>query len=71
MRSGLINSLFNMCIPLPGIIVLQRPLSGSKDTVESGVKMFEVEGATLVLQLGGTDSYYHGAVNGDFCQGAV
>lgn len=71
MKFGLINSLFNMCIPLSGITVLQRSLSGSKDTVEGGVKMFEVEEATLVSQLGGTDSYYHGAMNDNFCQGVV
>jgi len=58
-------------MPLAGIIVLQRPLSGSKDTDEGGVKMLEVEEATLVPQLGGTDSYYHSAVNNDFCQGVV
>lgn len=40
-----------MCIPLSGIIVLQRPLSVSEDTVEDGVKMFDVEEATLVPQL--------------------
>lgn len=60
-----------MCIPLSGIIVLQRPVSGRKDTVEGGVKMFEVEEATLVPQLGGTDLYSHGALNNDFCQGVV
>lgn len=58
-----------MCISLSGITVLQRPLSGGKDTVKGSVKMFEVEGATMVPQLGGTDSYYHGALNDDFCQG--
>lgn len=51
MRFVLINSLFNMCIPLSGIIVLQRPLSGNKDTAEDGVKMFDVEEATLAPQL--------------------
>lgn len=51
MRFVLINSLFNMCIPLSRIIVLQKPLSGSKDTVEDGVKMFDVEEATLAPQL--------------------
>lgn len=51
MRFVLINSLFNVCIPLSGIIVLQRPLSVSEDTVEDGVKMFDVEEATLVPQL--------------------
>lgn len=60
-----------MCIPLSGIIVLQRPLSGSKDTVEDGVKMFDVEEATLAPQLWGTDSYYHGSENGDSCQGVL
>lgn len=71
MRFVLINSLFNMCIPLSGIIVLQRPLSGSKDTVEDGVKMFDVEEGTLAPQLWGTDSYSHGAVNGDFYRGVL
>lgn len=42
MKFVLINNLFNMCIPLSGIIVLQRPPSGSKHSVEGGVKMFEV-----------------------------
>lgn len=59
-----------MCIPLSGIIVLERPLSGSKGTVEGGVKMFKVEETTLVPQQEGADSYY-GAVNHNFCQGVV
>lgn len=60
-----------MCILLSGIIMFHRLLNGSKDTLDGGVKIFEVEEDALVPQLRGTDSYYYGAVNDNFCQGIL